>query len=139
MIVDASDLIVGRIGTVVAKQALMGEKVHVINCEKAVISGDKKSIFLRYKEIKERGDTFKGPFFQSMPDRFLRRLIRGMLPYKKERGRLAYKRIHCHLGVPESLAKEKMQQIEAAHISKTKSLKYISIGELCGKLGGNYG
>ena len=44
MIIDASNLILGRLATFVAKQALLGEQVFIANCEKSVISGDKANI-----------------------------------------------------------------------------------------------
>ncbi len=37
---DASNQILGRLSTVIAKQLLKDEKVFVVNCEKAVISGN---------------------------------------------------------------------------------------------------
>ena len=55
MIIDASDMILGRLATYVAKKALLGEKVDIVNCEKAVITGNKKSIFEKYKQRNERG------------------------------------------------------------------------------------
>ena len=50
MIIDASDMILGRLATYVAKKALLGEKVDIVNCEKAVITGNKKSVFEKYKK-----------------------------------------------------------------------------------------
>ena len=79
MIVDASDLIVGRMSTVVAKKSLMGEKVDIVNCEKAIMTGKKKEIFNRLKERRDRGDALKGPYMQKMPDRFIRRIRRRYL------------------------------------------------------------
>ena len=37
MIIDAKNLVLGRMATVVAKEALLGEKIDIINCEKAVV------------------------------------------------------------------------------------------------------
>ncbi len=38
MIIDANNMILGRLASFAAKKALLGEKIDVINCEKAVIS-----------------------------------------------------------------------------------------------------
>ena len=38
MIIDATELIVGRFATVAAKKALLGERIDIINCEKAIIT-----------------------------------------------------------------------------------------------------
>jgi len=135
MIFDAEHEVVGRIATRAAKAALLGEKVNIVNCEKAVITGDKKKIIETYKERFNISSRLKGPFWQRRPDKFVRRTVRGMLPYSQERGRSAYKRIHCHIGIPESLKKEHMEKIKKADVSKTHNLKYITIAELCKQLG----
>ena len=49
MIIDAKDLIAGRIATVEAKKALLGEEVSIVNAELAVITGRKKNIMEKYK------------------------------------------------------------------------------------------
>ena len=40
--IDATDTAIGRIGTYAAQQALRGNKVFVVNAEKAIISGNKE-------------------------------------------------------------------------------------------------
>ena len=47
MIVDAKDLVVGRVASFCAKKALLGEEIIVINVDKAIISGNKKNILTR--------------------------------------------------------------------------------------------
>ena len=85
-VIDGTDLILGRMAAIVAKRSLLGEKIDIINCEKIIIAGDKKSVLEAYKIKAKRGCPLKGPFFQKMPDRFTRRAIRGMLPYKQDKG-----------------------------------------------------
>lgn len=131
MIVDAKDLIVGRLATVVAKKALMGEKIDVVNCEKAIITGRKKEIFARLKEKADRGSPLKGPYFQAMPDRFVRKAIRGMLPYDQYKGKIAYKRIMCYIGVPDEFRNQKIETIKNASISNSTTLSYVTVGEVC--------
>ncbi|MBS3172400.1 50S ribosomal protein L13 [Candidatus Woesearchaeota archaeon] len=131
MIVDAKDLIVGRLATVVSKKALMGEKIDIVNCEKAIITGKKTEIYSRLKKKVDRGSPLKGPFFQAMPDRFVRRVIRGMLPYDQYKGKIAYKRIMCHIGVPEEFRNQKVETIKNANISNSTTLAYLTVGEIC--------
>jgi len=135
MIIDATDTIIGRLAAFAAKKALLGEKVDVINCEKAVVSGRKKWLLGEVKRRKDQG-TFKGPFFYRMPDRFVRRTIRGMLSHKNPRGREAYKRIRCYAGVPEQFKDQKAIKIESASYKKLPNLKYLTVRELCKHLGG---
>ncbi|MCD4760096.1 50S ribosomal protein L13 [archaeon] len=131
MIIDANELIAGRMATGVAKKALLGEKIDIVNCENALITGKKKEIFERFKVRRDRGDALKGPYNPTMSDRFIRRMIRGMLPYKQEKGRLAFKRVMCYLGVPDEFKDKKFETIKSAHISKSKTMSYTTIGELC--------
>jgi len=66
-----------------------------------------------------------------MPDRFVRRCIRGMLPYKQEKGRKAFKRVMCYIGIPDEFKDKKTETIENCNVSKVPSLKYVYISEIC--------
>ncbi len=136
MIIDATDLIVGRFATVAAKKALLGEKVDIVNCEKAIISGDKVRLLADWKWKRTMG-TYKGPFYGRLSDRMVRRIIRGMLPYKQPKGKAAYERIMCFRGVPTVLKDEKMVSLEDAHISKLSTPKFLRVGELSKLIGGS--
>ena len=59
MLIDANNKIVGRLGTVVAKKALLGEKIDIVNAENAVISGRKDVIFAKFKQKVSRGTPAK--------------------------------------------------------------------------------
>jgi len=134
-IIDATDLILGRLASHAAKLALMGEKVIIVNSEKAIVSGRRKIVETHYLERLERGEAFKGPFFPRRADMILRRAVRGMLPWKTERGRKAYKRVMCHLGVPNQYASEKSETIKAASVDKLSTAKYITLGKVSQRLG----
>jgi large subunit ribosomal protein L13 len=135
MIIDATNSIVGRIATVAAKQALLGEDIVIVNCEKAYITGGKKFITDDYLRKRKQGTWATGPFYHRQPDRLVRRIIRGMLPHKQEKGKSAFNRIMCYIGVPEEFKNQKFEVIENAQISKVPNLKYISIGEISKSLG----
>jgi len=135
IIIDAKDKILGRLATQVAKKALLGEFIHIINCEKAVISGKKKRVFAHYKVRTERGIHTKGPFLPRMPDRFVRRTIRGMLPYKRPRGAEAFKRILCYKGVPQQFKDKDTIKLTGHDVSKLPYLKYATVEEVCKFLG----
>lgn len=136
MIIDATDLILGRMAAFAAKKSLLGERVDIVNCEKAVISGNKRFIFGKYKHKYELGrNPYKGPFYPKMPDSIVRRTIRGMLPWKNKRGREAYKRVMCYIGVPERFKNQKFEELKEAHVSKLPHLKFTRILELSKQLG----
>ena len=130
-VIDISNLIVGRAASNIAKRALLGEKIDIVNCEQAVLTGKKEMVLTKYKERKERGNPLKGPFISMMPDRFIRRIIRNMLPFKQEKGKIAFKNIMCYIGVPDNLKDQKIETIQKVHISNSKSVKYISVEEIC--------
>lgn len=135
MIIDANDLILGRLGTFAAKKALLGEKIDIVNCENAVVTGDKYDIFEKYDKLLHMGTPAKGPFTRKMPDRFVKRAIRGMLPYKKGRGREAFKNIKCYIGVPDNLMDQKKDTIKDANINKVQNFKYVKVIDICRHIG----
>jgi len=135
-VIDGEGAVAGRIASYSAKEALKGEEIAILNCEKAIITGNKRRIFEKYKRISELGNQFKGPFLSRMPDRFVRRVIRGMLPYKHGKGKDAFKRIMCYMSVPIQFNDKKMETIKEADISRVKSLKYTTVGEICKLLRG---
>lgn len=135
MIIDATNLILGRIAAYTAKKALLGEKIDIINCENAIITGNKDYILAKYRQRRQRGTPFKNPVQPRMPDRFIRKVIRGMLPYKRERGKKAFKSIMCYIGTPDNFKGKKAETIKQADISKVPSLKYLSVGQICKHMG----
>lgn len=64
MIINAKNIILGRLASFAAKQSLLGEKIDIINCNDAIIIGRKKLILERYKTKISRVTPKKGPFFQ---------------------------------------------------------------------------
>lgn len=130
IIIDAKNLILGRLASHAAKQSLQGKKVDVVNCELAVVTGKRTSIKNYYKNKLQRGNVFKGPFISRSPDRLVRRTIRGMLPYKKYKGKTAFKNVMCYIGIPEFLKDKKPINLKEASISKLSNLNYMTIKEL---------
>ena len=135
MIIDARDLVLGRIGTRAAKAALLGNEVAILNCENAIITGDRKKIIEHYKQRRERGIPAKGPFIHRDPEKLVKRSIRGMLPYKQPKGRDAFSRIKCYMGIPEKFKDKKAERFEEAHISRLPNTKFMHIKDLCKTLG----
>ena len=137
IVYNAEGLILGRLATQVAKAALLGEEVRVVNCAKAVISGKKTNTFVREKERRDRGGhPLKSPTISRLPYLFARRTIRGMLPWKQARGREAFKRILCYSQIPLEFANEKMIVPAEASAKKLPNLNFVTIQELCQHLGG---
>ncbi|MBD6955076.1 MAG: 50S ribosomal protein L13 [Thermoplasmata archaeon] len=135
-IIDATDHIVGRLSSKVAKMLLEGEEVIIINAEKSVITGNKEFIFKDYLEKWQRGSVRKGPHYPRMPDRILRRTVRGMLPFKTSHGREAYKRLRVFIGVPENIDIKSAEKIEDAIYRRVRNK--VTLGEVSRYLGAKF-
>jgi large subunit ribosomal protein L13 len=133
MIVDASGHVLGRLATRIAKEVLKGNEVHVVNAEQAVISGNPEFVLKDYKEKINRGDPYHGPFYPRIPDKILKRVVRGMLPYKKPRGSEAFKRLKVFSSVPEELKGKGFKRFKDAE--NRLECKFITLGKLSEKLG----
>ena len=133
-IVDADSLILGRMATIVAKRLLKGERIIVLNAEKSVVSGRKLSRVKETKAKLEIGHARKGPYFYKQPDRFVKRVIRGMLPRQKPKGKEAYKRLRVFIGAPQEFKDQYTETIAGARAEKLKC-PYVTVGDLIKEIG----
>jgi len=135
MIIDAKGTILGRLGSYAAKQALLGNKVDIVNCEEAIVSGKKQAILQNYIRRIGRKAPGKGPYLYRRPDMFVRRTVRGMLPFKRSRGRNAFRNIKCHLGFPENLKRDGVVNIRNAGAQKLHIADYLKLRDICKTIG----
>ena len=132
-IIDADNAVLGRLASIVAKRLLEGEEITIINAEKAVIVGNKEFIIEKYQKRRDIGSVRKGPYYPRMPDRILRRTVRGMLPMKKSHGKEAYKRLKVYMGTPRELRGMDVEVLEDAKNNKLEG--FITLKELSTHLG----
>lgn len=136
VVVNAENAVVGRLASYVAKLALSGEEITVVNAEKAIMTGNKEYIFQKYVQLRTRKSISNpkkmGPKYPRRPDDIIRRIIRGMLPYKKPRGVEAFKNIKIEVGVPEGVS------IDINLGSAPNTIKYVTVGELSQFLGAKF-
>ncbi|ASJ00138.1 50S ribosomal protein L13 [Thermococcus gorgonarius] len=140
-IINAEGLILGRLASKVAKMLLEGEEVVIVNAEKAIITGNREDIFAKYKqrtELRTRTNPRRGPFYPKRSDEIVRRTIRGMLPWKTDRGRKAFKRLKVYVGVPKEFEGKEFETISEAHMSRLATPKYVTVGEVAKFLGGKF-
>ncbi|MBU4374737.1 MAG: 50S ribosomal protein L13 [Candidatus Methanoperedens sp.] len=137
-VIDANNLILGRMASFVAKRLLNGEEIKIINAERAIISGRKDTTFERYKRYVDRGSREFGPRFPRRPDQIVSRTIRGMIPHTKMMGREAYNRLKVYIGVPPELGKEQASTVEEASITRLSTSNYTVLGDLSRKLGSKF-
>lgn len=136
MMLDANGAVVGRLGARVAKALLNGESVVIVNAEKSVISGSRTDITSKYvarRAVIQKANPEHAPHWPRRPDMLLRRIIRGMLPFEKPTGKMAYKRLRVYIGVPEEMKDAKFEQVG---IKEMRS-KFMVLDELCKELGWN--
>ncbi|MDD5474268.1 MAG: 50S ribosomal protein L13 [Candidatus Methanoperedens sp.] len=137
-VIDARNLILGRMASTVAKRLLAGEEINIINAEKAIISGRKDTTFERYKTYVDRGSREFGPRFPRRPDQIIARTIRGMIPHTRMTGREAYNRLKVYVGVPPELGKEQVGTVEEASITRLSTSNYTVLGDLSKRLGSKF-
>jgi len=113
-VVDASDLILGRAASQIAKRLLLGESIVVVNAEKSVVTGGRAMVLDFYIANRARGSKRMGPHYPRYPDRIFRRTVRGMLPHLKTRGKVAFERLEVFIGVPAEYTGAPRQSIDIA-------------------------
>lgn len=138
VLINAENLIVGRLASIVAKKLLEGDEITIINAEKAILSGSKLNSFSEYKQTYERGTKEKGPYFPKRPDAILKRTVRGMLPYKNQRGKDAMARLKIYIGTPTEFHGQPAVTLEQASVDRLSSYKYVALGEISKLLGAKW-
>ncbi|MFW9820060.1 MAG: 50S ribosomal protein L13 [Candidatus Thorarchaeota archaeon] len=141
---DAKDKILGRFCSLIAKKALLGEYIVIVNAKDAIISGHKTDIHDKYLtklNITTATNPRRGPFHERRPDTFMRRVIKQMLPRKKLRGKEAIKRVHIYISdIPErfKVRYQKLTPNEIHNVDKKRLSyynRYITLENLCKRIG----
>lgn len=123
-IIDGTNAAMGRLASFAAKEALKGEEIAIVNCNKVIITGNRKNIEADFQQKRGRVGTLQvGPLVSKSNEKIVKRTIRGMLPdFRVGRGREAFKRIRCYNLVPKEYeAQEKIK------LEKTKPKKAVSL------------
>jgi len=136
VVVDARDCIMGRVASQVAERALEGEAVAVVNAEQTVITGDEEDIFETYKKRTDVGSD-RGPAYPKRPDGIFKRAIRGMVPYKKPRGREAFENVRVYVGNPYEADDIEATVLEDTSLDRLSNIRFVQLGDLAQRLGAN--
>jgi large subunit ribosomal protein L13 len=126
-VIDGKNATLGRLASYAAKEALKGEEIVIVNCESLIITGSKQNIRKEFLISRSRvGSSQKGPKISRDSEKIVKRTIRGMLPnHRFGRGREAFKRIRCYVGIPKEF--EKVKKLLSG---KEKGDKFIQIKDL---------
>lgn len=134
-IIDAKGCVLGRIGARVAKMLLSGEEVALVNAGEAIISGNPQATTEKYaarRSAKNKANPEHSPHWPRRPDLLVRRMLRGMLPYRTTRGRTAFKRLKVYSSQPAEFGRAEV--LEGTSSSRLRT-RFITINELCKNLG----
>ena len=129
MIINGKDAVLGRLASFTAKKLLAGEEVSIVNAENVIITGDPNKITKKYLKRREIGSPQHGPFFPTKPDLIVRRTVRGMLPYKTNKGRAAFKKLRVYIGTPADMGKGESIAV------KTARTRFMTVGKLAEQIG----
>jgi len=133
VVVDARDCILGRVASQVAQRALDGERVAVVNAEDAVITGSEDDVMKTYRKRAELGSD-SGPYYPKRPDMIFKRSIRGMVPYKEERGREAFENVRVYVGNPFD---EDGEVLDGTSLDRLSNIRFVQLGDVSENLGAN--
>lgn len=138
IVIDAANSIAGRMCSHVSKLLLQGNKVTIVNAEKAMLSGNTRyktiELYKEHLEINSVTNPIHGPFHPRRPDTILSKMVRGMVPKTKTVGIEAHKRLRVYIGIPEEMKSAKMESFADAKITKPESY-YISMGDIAKQIG----
>ena len=132
-VVDARDCILGRVASQVAERALDGERIAVVNAEETVITGSDEDVMDVFEQRAELGSD-SGPYYPKRPDRIMKRSIRGMLPYKRPRGREAFEGVRVYVGNP---FEDDGEILDDTSLDRLSNIKFVQLGEVSENLGAN--
>ncbi|MFB6139101.1 MAG: 50S ribosomal protein L13 [Halosimplex sp.] len=133
VVVDARDCILGRVASQVAERAMDGERVAVVNAERAVITGSEDDVMSTFQKRREVGSD-RGPAYPKRPDGILKRSIRGMVPYKTTRGREAFENVRVYVGNPYE---DEGEVLDGTSLDRLSNIKFVSLGDVSETLGAN--
>ena len=138
VVVDATNCIAGRMCSHVSKLLLEGNRVAIVNAEKAMLSGNNRyktiDLYKEHLEINSVTNPIHGPFHPRRPDTILTKMVRGMVPKRKSSGITAFKRLRVYIGVPEEMKTAKMESFADSKITKPEAY-YISVGDIAKQIG----
>lgn len=135
IVIDGKNLIFGRLCSYVAKKALLGYTVDIVNVEQVLITGNRMQILSEYRRHNEMGGPLQGPYMKKSSKDLFKRCLKRMLPHKNTRGKEALSRVKAYKGLPARFTDQKIETLQMANISKVPNTKYLSLAEVTKFLG----
>ncbi len=145
IVVDATNLKLGRMASYIAKNLMQGKRVVVVNAEKAIITGNKKAILERYLMLlgrsQKRSIHRPSVWYPRMPDKLVWYAIVRMLPRDKAKGSMAMQRLKVYVGMPEKYKNRKLVSFEDAKLTSIRNrsgklIRHMNIEQISRELRG---
>lgn len=131
VIFDARNCVYGRLASHVAKKALEGWSISIVNVDELVINGNPENIVNKFQSRNSIGSD-QGPFYPRDTEKIFKKSIKGMLPHKKKRGRKALERVRAFKGNPYDVEGIKIDDAKQEYPPKKR---FIKLKEVSKKLG----
>jgi large subunit ribosomal protein L13 len=137
IVYDAEGKVMGRVASAAAKALLQGKKIAIVNAGDAIISGDKRTIVKKYTtrlDLQDKANPEHSAYWPRRPDMLMKRIVRGMLPYRRPRGKSAYRNLIVFTGLPEAFkgAKTEERGFKGQKGMYVKSIKLSELSKLLG-------
>ncbi|MEX0932626.1 MAG: 50S ribosomal protein L13 [Candidatus Pacearchaeota archaeon] len=126
-VIDGKGLVLGRLASYAAKEAIKGDEIVVLNCQDVIVSGNRKNIESNFLEKRTKvGSGQKGPKHSRLNEKIVKRTIRGMIPnHRKGRGKEIFGKIKCYVGIPKEFESAEKDNFKTQ--TKSKSIKVKEI------------
>ena len=116
-VVDATDVPLGRLSTVVAS-VLRGKNVIIINAEKVALTGRKATDKIYYHHSNHPGglkERTAGDYREKDPEKLIALSVKGMLP-KGTLGRAQAKKLHVYRGAEHKHAAQNPEVLDITNL-----------------------
>mmetsp|Transcript_28913 Transcript_28913/g.67614 ORF Transcript_28913/g.67614 Transcript_28913/m.67614 type:complete len:209 (-) Transcript_28913:81-707(-) len=140
VVIDCRGHLLGRLASVVAKELLSGQRVVLVRCEEANISGSfirNKLLYMSSLRKKMNPTPAKGPYHFRAPSRLIWRTIRSMMQHKIARCEAAMERLKVFDGIPSPYDKKKRMVVpDALRITRLRpGRRFTNLGRMCSEVG----
>ncbi len=139
MLVNAEGLVAGRMASKIAKRAINGETIIIVNAEKVILVGTRQAVMKKFQQRVDaavKSNPLYGPKYDRVPSKILQKMIRGMLPNKSRTRERLLKQIKIFNSVPEKIKLEEAEKMD--EIKCNEKHDFMTMEEVAKLLGGKW-
>ena len=139
MLVNAEGLVAGRMASKIAKRAINGETIIIVNAEKVILVGTRQAVMKKFQQRVDaavKSNPLYEPKYDRVPSKILQKMIRGMLPNKSRTRERLLKQIKIFNSVPEKIKLEEAEKMD--EIKCNEKHDFMTMEEVAKLLGGKW-